>query len=63
MSGEILICFSCFTKKFLLYNTFSSVNICKHKKIPQNLSFTALVKQGKRGSNPHLRFWRPLLYH
>ena len=22
-----------------------------------------LKKQGKRGSNPHLRFWRPLLYH
>ena len=21
------------------------------------------IKQGKRGSNPHLRFWRPLLYH
>ena len=20
-------------------------------------------QQGKRGSNPHLRFWRPLLYH
>ena len=42
---------------------FSSVNICKHKKTPQNLGFTALLKQGKRGSNPHLRFWRPLLYH
>ena len=30
---------------------------------PPNWATPRDLKQGKRGSNPHLRFWRPLLYH
>ena len=52
MSGEILICFSCFTKKFLLYNTFSSVNICKHKKNTAKPKFYGTCEAGEEGLEP-----------
>ena len=42
---------------------FNNTIIITTSELPSGWAILSNSQQGKRGSNPHLRFWRPLLYH
>ena len=44
----------------ILFFYYATWNATQNKKSTVN---TVLLKQGMRDSNPHRRFWRPVLYH
>ena len=48
------------TPIFSYFKNYATRNATRNKKSTVN---TVLLKQGMRDSNPHRRFWRPVLYH